>query len=53
MEKYLKETGESVDEVYIRYVLPEKMKYNLQYLKKFSVLGDLKIMIDTVLAVIH
>lgn len=53
MEKYLKETGESVDEVYIRYVLPEKMKYNLQYLKKFSVPGDLKIMIDTVLAVIR
>lgn len=53
MEHYLKETGKSVDEVYIQYVLPEKMKYNLQYLREFSVAGDLKIMIDTVLAVIH
>lgn len=53
MEKYLKETGESVDEVYIKYVLPEKMKYNLQYLKNFSVAGDLKVMIDTVIAVLH
>ena len=53
MEKYLKETGKSVDEIYVQYVLPEKMKYNLQYLEKFSIFGDLKIMIDTVLAVIH
>lgn len=52
MEKYLKETGEDVDTVYIRHVLPEKMKYNLQYLKNFSVFGDLKVMIDTVLAVL-
>lgn len=53
MEKYLKETGEDVDTVYTKYILPEKMKYNLQYLKKFSVLGDLKVMIDTVLAVLR
>ena len=37
----------------VQYVLPAKMKYNLQYLEKFSIFGDLKIMIDTVLAVIH
>lgn len=53
MEKYLTETGESSDTVYIRYVLPEKMKYNLDYLKRFSVLGDIKVMIDTVFAVIR
>lgn len=53
MEKYLKETGKSVDDVYVEYILPEKMKYNLQYLKHFSFLGDIKIMIDTLLAVIH
>lgn len=51
MEKYQKETGKSVDEVYVQYVLPVKMKYNLQYLKKFSFFRDLKIMIDTALAV--
>lgn len=53
MEAYLKKTGKSVDEVYVEYILPEKMKYNLAYLKTFSVWGDLKIMVDTVLAVIH
>ena len=29
------------------------MKYNLDYLRKFSVFGDIKVMIDTVLAVIR
>lgn len=53
MEKYLKETDGTVDDVYIRYVLPEKMKYNLGYLKKFSVSGDIKVMVDTVFAVIR
>lgn len=53
MEKYLKETGRTVDEVYISCILPEKMKYNLDYLRKFSVFGDIKVMIDTVLAVIR
>lgn len=53
MEKYLNETKESVDEVYIRYILPKKMRYNLRYLKTFSVLGDIRVMIDTVFAVLH
>lgn len=52
MEKYQRETGKSVDEVYVQHILPIKMKYNLQYLKKFSFPGDLKIMIDTALAVV-
>ncbi len=52
MEKYLKE-GSSVDEVYIKHILPDKMKYNLEYLKKFSALGEIKIMIDTVFAVLR
>ena len=52
MEKYLKERG-TVDEVYIRHVLPEKMRYNLEYLKNFSIAGDIKVMIDTVFAVIR
>lgn len=52
MEKYLAETGLDVDSVYIKHILPEKMKYNLEYLKKFSVPGDMKIMVDTVLAVL-
>ena len=52
MESYLTKTGKRVDEVYVEYVLPEKMRWNLRYLKEFSVFGDFKIMIDTVLAVL-
>lgn len=44
--------GETVDDIYINRVLPEKMKYNLEYIEKFSFIGDIKIMISTVLAVI-
>ena len=53
MEKYLKEEAGTVDAIYVRYILPEKMKYNLDYLKKFSIFGDIKVMIDTVFAVIR
>ena len=53
MEKYLTETGKSVDEIYVSYVLPEKMKYNLEYLKEFSVSGDIRVMINTAFAVIR
>lgn len=53
MEKYLKDTGKTVDEVYVRYLLPEKMKYNLEYLSHFGFWGDIKIMVDTALAVLR
>lgn len=44
--------GSSVDEVYIEKVLPEKMKYNLDYIKDFGFFSDIKLMINTVLAVL-
>lgn len=44
--------AENIDEVYVDKILPEKMKYNLQSLKKFSLFGDLKTMIRTVFAVL-
>lgn len=50
--KYTKDRKNSVDEVYLQYILPKKMKYNLQYLRSFSIKTDLKIMIKTVLAVL-
>lgn len=43
----------SVDEIYVQKILPVKMKHNLKYLEHFSVAGDIKIMIQTVLAVIR
>lgn len=45
--------GESPDNAYVKYVLPEKMKYNLKYLKTFSFIGDIKLMFKTVLSVIR
>lgn len=44
--------GLSVDEVYINKVLPDKMKYNLEYVKEFSFFKDITLMIKTVFAVI-
>ena len=44
--------GEKVDDIYINRVLPKKMKYNLEYIEKFSILKDLQIMINTVIAVL-
>ena len=51
-EERLLEAAENTDEVYINEVLPEKMKYNLKALKNFSFFGDIKIMFQTVLAVL-
>ena len=41
-----------VDKTYVEKVLPGKMKYNLQEIKKFSFFGDVKLMIMTVMAVV-
>ncbi len=43
---------EDVDRTYIEEILPEKMKYNLQSIRRFSVLDELGIMIRTVGAVL-
>ncbi len=51
MQTY-REQGLSVDETYTEFILPEKMKYNLEELSHFSLWNDLKILIKTVLAVI-
>ena len=53
LDKYSQTTDKSTDEIYVEYVLPEKMKYNLQYLIEFSIWGDFKVMIDTALAVLR
>lgn len=51
-EEKLLEAADDVDEVYFKKVLPEKMKYNLQSITKFSLLAELFTMIKTVIAVI-
>lgn len=47
-EETLLKEGCDVDDTYIHVLLPEKMKYNLQYIKDFSVLSDFKLMFKTV-----
>ncbi len=51
-EAALLEDAEDVDRVYIEQVLSEKMKINLESLRKFSVRSDLLVMIRTVVAVL-
>ena len=51
-EERLLESAENADEVYIHQVLPEKMKYNLRAIEKFSLWDDIKTMLATVIAVI-
>lgn len=44
-------SGKTVDEAYVNDILPEKMKWNLEYIKRFSIFEDLKICIETVIKV--
>lgn len=51
-EDELLNSGGDPEEIYIHQILPEKMRYNLEYLDHISVWHDLKIMVQTVLAVL-
>lgn len=51
-EAKLLENAKNPDEVYIQEILPEKMKYNLDYIKKFGIIYDFKVIIKTVIAVL-
>ena len=46
---HMVDENHSVDEVYVENVLPEKMKYNLEYLKDFNIVKDLILCIKTIL----
>lgn len=52
-ESRLLENADDVDDVYVREVLPGKMKYNLESIKKFSVLREIGTMVRTVIAVLQ
>lgn len=51
-EDELLASAEDADEVYINTILPEKMKYNLQYTREFGFFSDIKIMFKTVIEVV-
>ncbi len=40
------------DEVYIKEILPRKMKYNLASIKTFSILNEMKVLFGTILAIL-
>lgn len=48
LAKYVNEEH-SVDEVYVEKILPDKMKYNLKYLKSFSIVEDIVLCVKTVI----
>ena len=51
-EAELLDAADNVDKVYVEQVLPEKMKYNLESIRKFGILRELGTMIKTIVAVI-
>lgn len=52
-EAELLEGAEDVDAVYVKEVLPGKMKYNLKMIKEYSLVGDIGLMLKTVIAVLE
>lgn len=50
-EERLLADAESADDVYVKQVLPQKMKYNLQYLIDFDIQTEITTMARTVFAV--
>ena len=51
-EGKLLENAQNADEVYVNEILPEKMKYNYQYLEKINIFYDSALLFQTVIAVL-
>lgn len=51
-EAKLLNEAENVDETYVEKILPEKMKYNLESIRKFNFITDVQTMIRTFFAVL-
>lgn len=51
-ESALLDAADDVDRVYVQNVLPAKMKWNLESIRRFRFLGEIATMIRTVLAVL-
>lgn len=52
-EAELLDKADDADKVYVEEILPQKMRYNLESLRNFSLCGDLKTLVRTVAAVIE
>ena len=51
-EEKLLSASEDTDYTYINQILPDKMKYNIEYIEKFGFFYDIKLMFMTVFAVL-
>lgn len=51
-ESELLNSAEDVDKIYLEEVLPEKMRYNLRSIQKFSFLNDIFVMSKTIIAIL-
>ena len=51
-EDTLLKDADNVDQAYIEKILPEKMKYNLLAIKRFSALREVYVMLRTIMAVV-
>ena len=52
LNQYIEKEKITIDEAYIQKVLPEKMKYNLDYIEKFNLWTDIKTCFSTVIGVL-
>lgn len=52
-EEKLLDNVNDADRVYVEEILPKKMEYNLRDIEKFSMARDIRIIIETVLAVVR
>ena len=50
-EQQMLENAKDVDEVYLKEILPKKMKWNLQSIRKFSFIQDVITMFETIVKV--
>ena len=50
ISEHLKD-NENIDDIYVNYILPDKMKFNIEYIERFSFFYDIKIMFKTFFSV--
>ena len=51
ISEHLKD-NENIDDIYVNYILPDKMKYNIEYIEKFSFFYDINIIFKTFFSLI-
>lgn len=51
-EDRILEAADDIEDAYVNLVLPEKMKYNLYYIRKSGIIKDIALLVKTVFAVL-